>query len=668
MPFFEEPEFDDPPEAEAAPGIDFRAALNNDQYAAVTAPPGPALVLAGAGSGKTRTLTYRVAYLLHQGVPPDRILLLTFTNKAAREMLERVEDLTGVERYRFWGGTFHSIGHRILRSHGSLVGLESNFTLMDEGDAEAFLRDVVERRDPGFFKDKTRPKPGQLGDIISLARNTRCDISAIVEDNYPQHTELIDKIELFARCYAEEKLRRQVTDYDDFLEHWLNILEKHPEVANYYRNRFEHILVDEYQDTNLLQAMIVDQMAAGHRSVMAVGDDAQCIYSWRGANFENFSTFPDRYPGTQIHRIEINYRSTPQILELANGILQHQVEKRGFEKTLRAQKRNGQKPCLVQPIDGREQAWFIAQRIRGLQSEGRSLGDIAVLYRAHYHAVDLQLELQRAGIEFQITSGVRFFETAHIRDVVGILRFINNPADTAAWRRIVTLLPKVGDKGAAKLHEIATDIARSQQLNLCNALFSDKVISKVPASAKSEWDSFARSLKDLSDSRDQAPAEIVTLAIDGWYGDYVRGAYDNYHNRLDDLNALVGFAGRYDNLSDMLAEVTLLASESGDKGTDSREDAVRLSTVHQSKGLEFDVVFVIGLADNLFPLKRAIEMGDVEEERRLFYVAVTRAREELYLCAPKMTDRPPSMLQPSRFIQEIDPSLYEVLRLPRRAW
>lgn len=668
MPFFEEYE-PEPEQEQAAPGlppIDFRAELNDDQYAAVTAEPGPALVLAGAGSGKTRTLTYRVAYLLHMGVQPGEILLLTFTNKAAREMLERVEQLTGVERHRFWGGTFHHVGHKILRAHGELVGLSRNFTLLDEGDAEAFLRDVVDKRDAGFFKDKTRPRPSQLGDIISLARNKCVSIAEVVEDNYPQHSELVDRIEIFAKAYAEEKLRQQVTDYDDFLEFWLKLLKTSPQIAEYYRNRFHHLLVDEYQDTNFLQASIVDLMASNHR-VMAVGDDAQCIYSWRGANFENFATFPDRHPGTTVHKIEINYRSTPQILALANGVLVHQVEKRGFEKTLRAQKRGGQKPCFVQPVDTREQAWFVVNRIRGLRNEGRDLKDVAVLYRAHYQAVDLQLELSKAGIDYQITSGVRFFESAHIRDLVGILRFINNPADMSAWKRIVMLLPKVGDKGADKLHTAAAEVARAQQINFTAALFSDKVVTKVPKDARGDWDSFAQSLKDLSErSREQTPDELVQLAVDGWYGDYLRGAYPNYQNRLDDLGSLVTFAARYEELSEMLTQITLLASETSDRSADPKQDAVRLTTVHQAKGLEYDVVFVLGLADGQFPLKRAIEAGDIEEERRLFYVAVTRAREELYLCSPKMTDRPPSMLQPSRFVQEVDPSLYEVLRLPRR--
>ncbi len=361
---------EDRPPPDAVPPIDFRAQLNDEQHAAVTAPPGPLLVLAGAGSGKTRTLTYRVAWLLSQGVRPGEILLLTFTNKAAKEMLHRVQDLTGVEPRRFWGGTFHSMGHRALRLHGEAIGLARTFTILDADESEGILRDAVEETDKGFFKDKTHPRPGPLHEIISLARNTRASIAETIARQFPAARRADRaRVPFFAKKYAERKQRTNVVDYDDLLEFWLDLLRKSPDVAAYFQHRFRHVLVDEYQDTNRLQAEIVDLIGAHHR-VMAVGDDAQCIYSWRGANFENILTFPDRHPGTQIHRIETNYRSTPQILALANGVLQAQPKGRHFDKALKAARGNGEKPFFVQTMDGREQAQFIVQRVRGLTDEG----------------------------------------------------------------------------------------------------------------------------------------------------------------------------------------------------------------------------------------------------------------------------------------------------------
>ncbi|MBI5693064.1 MAG: ATP-dependent helicase [Verrucomicrobia bacterium] len=649
------------------PPIDFRAQLNDEQYAAVTAEPGPLLVLAGAGSGKTRTLTYRVAYLLSQGVRPSEILLLTFTNKAAKEMLHRVHELTGVEPGRFWGGTFHSIGHRSLRMHGETIGLPRTFTIIDAEEAEGVLRDAVDAADRGFFKDKTHPRPGPLHEIISMARNTQLSLAETIQRFFPQHEGITDRVPAFARQYAAAKRAANVLDYDDLLEFWLELLQKSPETAAYFAHRFRHVLVDEYQDTNLLQSQIVDLIGSHHR-VMAVGDDAQCIYTWRGANVENILTFPDRHPETRIYRIETNYRSTPQILALANGILLAQPKGRGFDKELRPHRANSEKPYFVQAMDGREQAQFIVQRLRGLMDEGCSLSDIAILYRAHFQALDLQLELSRLQIPYQITSGVRFFEQAHIRDLVALLRFVYNPSDTAAWNRIAVLLPKVGDKNAQKLHAAALDHARLLQQDFIDALATDDVVSKVPKDAREEWPKFVASLQQVKEMmRTMKPHNAVEIAIDGWYGDYLKGAYANYVSRLDDLKSMIGFASRYEEMQEMLAQIMLLASETSDRSVDPDADALRLTTVHQAKGLEYAVVFLIGLADGSFPLRRAIESGDVEEERRLFYVAVTRARDDLYLCFPKVnTKGGPAMLQsPSRFLQELPSDLYQPLRVKR---
>lgn len=657
------------PGAPQVPPIDFRAALNDEQFAAVTAPPGPMLVLAGAGSGKTRTLTYRVAWLLSQGVKAHEILLLTFTNKAAKEMLHRVEELTGIPGHRFWGGTFHHIGHKVLRLYGDAIGLPKSFTILDAEEADGYLRDTVEETDKAFFKDKTHPKPGVLFEILSFARNTQRDLGEVIAANYPQHEEIIPSIAKFATRYRERKRTACVLDYDDLLEYWLELLQKAPEVQQYLSHRFAHVLVDEYQDTNVLQSQIVDLMGAHHR-VMAVGDDAQCIYTWRGANFENILTFPDRHPGTQIYHVETNYRSTPEILEFANGVLAAQPKGRHFDKTLKAARPSGEQPFLVQTMDSREQAQFVCQRLRGLHDEGRPLSDIAVLYRAHFQALDLQLELSRLGIPYVITSGVRFFEQAHVRDLVALLRFLYNPTDVMAWQRLAVLLPKVGDKGARKLYDFALEQAKATQKDYLDALASPEVAAKVPAGAKDEWPKLMASLLQVADTmRHMKPHHAVEVAIDGWYGDYLKGAYANYSSRMDDLKSLIGFASRYDEMQDMLAQIVLLNSETSDRQVDPDADAVKLTTVHQAKGLEYGVVFLIGLADGQFPLRRAIEAGDIEEERRLFYVAVTRAKDELYLCYPKVNAKggPQIMLSPSRFLQETPDTLYQQLRI-KRSW
>jgi DNA helicase-2/ATP-dependent DNA helicase PcrA len=657
------------PPPDSVPQIDFRAQLNGDQYAAVTADPGPLLVLAGAGSGKTRTLTYRVAWLLSQGVRPGEILLLTFTNKAAREMLHRVQELTGIEPKRFWGGTFHSIGNRALRMFGEPIGIPPSFTILDADESERLLKQVVESQDKAFFKDKTRPRPGPLFGIISLARNTQLTVEATVDRYFPHYADIAERLPAFARAYDLRKREQKVCDYDDLLEHWLTLLRQAPDVAAYFSQRFRHVLVDEYQDTNTIQAQIVDTIGSHHR-VMAVGDDAQCIYSWRGANFENIMTFPERHPGTAIHRIETNYRSTPEILNLANGVLMAQPKGRHFDKELRAARGHMEKPYIVQAMDDREQAEFVVKRTRSLhEDEGVALSSIAVLYRSHFIAVETQIALARAGIPYHITSGVKFFERQHIRDLVALLRFVYNPSDEQAWERIAVLLPKVGEKGAQKLHSAAAGHAREAQADFIDALGAEAVRSRVPKNARGEWEALAVSLKQVSDSmREGRPADAVETAIDGWYGDYLKGAYADYSDRLEELTALVGFAQRFEEMQDFLAQILLLNSETSDRHVDAEADAVKLTTVHQAKGLEYDVVFVIGLADGQFPGRRSIEAGDVEEERRLFYVAVTRARNELYLSFPKIASRPGPggmMLTPSRFLQELSPDLYQELKIKR---
>lgn len=644
--------------------LDFRAELNDEQYAAVTAEPGPALVLAGAGSGKTRTLTFRVAWLLHRGVAPWRILLLTFTNKAAKEMLNRVEDLTGVPGHKFWGGTFHSIGLRMLRIHGESIGMPASFTILDEGDAEGVLKDAIKAEDPAFLKSKNNPKPRVIRDIISYARNTLRPVTEVVEEEYPFFENLAEKISSFHEAYQKRKMSQNVVDYDDLLTYWLKLLETDPEVAGKYQERFQHILVDEYQDTNALQAQIIDRLGS-HHQIMAVGDDAQCIYTWRGADYENIMNFPVRHPETTIHKIETNYRSTPEILQFANGILMAQPAGSGYSKELRPVRESRQLPVLFPVMDARQQAQVVCSRIRQLYDEGYNLSDMAVLYRAHFHAMDLQTELSRQEIPYTITSGVRFFEQAHVRDITAHLRLISNPTDLSAWHRVVTLLPKVGPVSSEKLYLFARKRAEAQKRNFFEVLEDPEVEAKVPKGGRDSWGEVAASLKDIWETaKGKRPSEVVRVAVEGWYSLYLRSEYPNWTQRAEDLEALVGFANRYDDLNEMLAQLVLLASETSDRSVDPSGDNLRLTTIHQAKGLEFPVVFVIGLADGMFPLKRAIEADDLEEERRLFYVSVTRAQNELYLTYPMISSGggPPQRQNPSRFLREVPAEYFESVR------
>ena len=663
----EEDLFGHSPAIGARVNIDFRAELNDEQYAAVTAADGPALVLAGAGSGKTRTLTYRVAYLLTEGIRPEEILLLTFTNKASREMLGRVERLTGVEAHQFLGGTFHHVGGQVLRNFGDCVGIARNYTILDDADSDSLFGEIVRETDPEFLKKKDNPKPKPLKSLISYARNVMRPVEEIARGRYPTNKDVADHLLHFAEEYRETKLRRGLADYDDLLELWLRIMETNEEACAYYQGRFQHVLVDEYQDVNVLQARIVDKIASRHQ-VMAVGDDAQCIYTWRGADLDQILEFPKRHPDTTIYKIETNYRSSPEILKLANGILDSRSTDRSYTKVLKPSRPHENLPIFVPLMDTFRQADYVLDRVNRLLDQGVGYTDIAILYRAHYHAMDLQMELSRRDIPFVITSGVRFFEQAHIKDVSSQLRFVANPSDLPAFHRFACLLPRIGVKTASKLHKLAETVTKRENISMVQALAHESIVKKIHADSRDDWDALVETLQAVDEAaRSSTPAKVVEIAINGWDANYLRNTYDNWSRREEDLESLEEFAGRHDNLSEMLAQLILLSSESGDRVVRPGESCLRLSTIHQAKGLEFPYVFVIGLADGLFPLRRAIDgEGDMEEERRLFYVAATRAEKELFLTFPMLSNQKgtPVRLQMSRFVRELPETQYEVEQPP----
>jgi DNA helicase II / ATP-dependent DNA helicase PcrA len=653
--------------------IDYARELNEQQFAAVTAVPGPALVIAGAGSGKTRTLTYRVAYLLEQGIPPERILLLTFTNKAAKEMMRRVADLLGGDLSNLWGGTFHSIANRLLRRHAERLGYRPDFTILDREDTKDLLKASID--DAQIDIKATRfPKPEVLSNLFSLAANTEKPIVRILEEHYQYFLGLEAEIQNLHNRFIARKRSANVMDFDDLLLLWLRLLREQADVAEQYQRRFQFILVDEYQDTNKIQSDIIDLLAARHRNLMVVGDDSQSIYSWRGAHFLNIFQFPQRYPEAKTYKIETNYRSTPEILAVANAAIAPNVEQ--FSKQLAPSRKSGPKPSLVACGDPAQQAAFVAQRALELRDEGYNLNDMAVLYRSHFHALELQLELTRRNIPFSITSGIRFFEQAHIKDVAAYLKLASNPRDELSFKRIVRLLPGVGGKSADKLWQVfAAEMERlgtaprsetpAQRPSLAVAL--QGCSGAVPKRAIVGWAQLSATLAQLeTEPLRGMPAKMIRHVIEAGYEEYLQDNFPNADNRLEDLEQLATFALQFKDTEEFLTQLALVSNLEAEDEKTTRVDTeqIRLSTIHQAKGLEFGVVFLIMLCDGLFPSARSLErLRDEEEERRLFYVAITRAKTELYLSYPIV--RPAAaytgdtMQQPSRFLADLPPDLIE---------
>ena len=631
---------------ESAPGrrprgrIDFSSLLNEQQLAAVTSEPGAALVIAGAGSGKTRTLTHRVAYLLEKGCAPHHLLLLTFTNKAAGEMLTRVGDLVPREIHKIWGGTFHAIGNRILRAHGHLIGYSDGFSIMDREDQSSLLSHV--RRELGLGKtdkksDKRFPKPSVLAEIYSLARNLHRPLEEVLQERYLHLEEYFEDIAKLQQAYEEKKLDTNSADFDDLLCKTLQLLEDHSKVRESYQDKFHAVLVDEYQDTNAVQTRLIDLFAEKHRHLMVVGDDSQSIYSWRGADFRNIMGFGERHPGSTIYKIETNYRSVPEILELANVSISANLYQ--FEKTLvPARRSKGRLPVRIQVRDPNQQAAVVRRRIQKIIREnGLAHNDVAVLYRAHFHSMELQMELTQCGIPFRLTSGLRFFEQAHVKDISAFMRFIANRRDEVAFRRMLRLVPGIGDVTAGRLWQTWTGFDESKNEHPLPGRFSDILLGfRVGARAQSEWRNLAYTLDELvADGRPVAPSEMIISIVEGIYYDYARTEFPNFEQRMQDIDQVQRYSEQFSTLEEFLTKLSL--ETNSDREPAEEKDEILLSTVHQAKGLEWPVVFVIWLTQGMFPNRKTVEDLDaIEEERRLFHVAVTRARDRLYLLQPRL--------------------------------
>ena len=640
--------------------VDYARELNEEQRAVVFAPDGPTLVVAGAGSGKTRTLVYRVSRLLEDGADPASLMLLTFTNRAAREMKRRVEALAGADLVRMTAGTFHAVGARLLRPHAELLGYRPNFSILDSEDAKDLLESATS--DLGIPVTERRfPKGDLLHAVVSFCVNTEQPLGDVLAADYPHFLPQADEIRAVVKRYAERKVAANGMDYDDLLLNWRRLLVEHPEVRRALALRFRHVLVDEYQDVNRLQADLVDLLAAEapSKNVMVVGDDAQSIYSFRGADFEALLTFPDRYPGARVFKLETNYRSTPEILRLADASIAHNT--RRFEKTLHPVRPSGVPVAVVGTADVSQQAEFVAQRVLELRDEGTPLPEIAVLYRAHHQALELQLELTRRGVPYEVRSGVRFFEQQHVKDVLAHLRLLVNPKDETSFKRALKLLPKVGERTAATLW---TAVSESPD-PIGEFLGLD--LGRAPAGARAGLARFAGTMKTLRKaSYLSSPAEAIRHVVEeGGYAELARGRFTNWQARLDDLEALAQFAMPYDGVESFLSEVTLFGEPTGEETVAGENDDERLvlSSVHQAKGLEWRAVFVIGLVEDRFPNVRASKTAEgLEEERRLFYVAATRARDELTLVHPLASFDRYGMLvvtEPSRFLRELPEPLYE---------
>jgi DNA helicase-2/ATP-dependent DNA helicase PcrA len=625
------------------PSIDYSSHLNPEQLEAVTSGDGAALVIAGAGSGKTRVVTYRVAYLIERGVDPSRIMLLTFTNKASKEMLHRVELLIKGESRRVWGGTFHSIGNMILRKYGSAIGLNPGFTILDREDSRDLLESCV--AELKLRKDKMFPKGNVLVNVISYAVGTERSVTEEIEEGYSHLLDYSDEIEDIKRRYDAKKREMNLVDFDDLLFLWKKILVDMPEIRNKLSERFLHVLVDEYQDTNRIQSEIVDLMTSVHNNVMVVGDDSQAIYSFRGACFDNIIEFPDRYHNAQIFKLTTNYRSTDEILGLANESIA--LNSRQFPKTLNSLNRKGALPALIPLKNTGQQAEFISQRILDLIDEGVPMEEIAVLYRSHYQSMDLQ--------------GLRFFEQAHIKDIVSYLRAILNPMDEISWTRILKLTPGIGGVTARKIW----DAVKSSEHPI-ESVMSEGILRVIPKRGIENWSVFRDNMIGLDEEGVQnRPSETIRQILVNGYDAYLQKTYENYEERKEDIEQLSNYSNNFRSTTDFLSDLALLTSvqsediiEAGEEG-----EAIVLSTVHRAKGLEWSRVFIVGLTDGSFPSAKS--MGDLEseeEERRVFYVALTRAKDELYLCYPIMDSRwydGSVIKRPSPFIQELPDYTYE---------
>jgi DNA helicase-2/ATP-dependent DNA helicase PcrA len=604
---------------------DIKSRLNPAQFQAVTTIDGPVLVIAGAGSGKTRVIEYRVLHMVREKITPSSILLLTFTRKAAREMLSRASKhdprCKNVE-----GGTFHSFAFKLLKRYAKAIGFPSSFAVLDESDAEEAIHRCAARM--GLYeREKRFPKKDSLRSIISMSVNKNASIGEIIKKEYPHFTDDIREIENLRMQYAKYKIDRNYLDYDDLLV-FLNILLENADIRERLSRMYRYIMVDEYQDTNKLQANIASLLAENHRNIMAVGDDAQSIYGFRGASHENIMQFPKRFPECTIIKLEENYRSSQAVLDVANAVLENMKNK--YSKCLASAKKEiGQTPQLLFFKDAYEEAEWVAETVKKQLDEGLPLGHQCVLFRSMYLSIQLQSELSRRNIPYETFGGLKFYETAHVKDILSHLKVVVNPKDELAWNRALMLIGKIGPKTAAKLTDEFTAYGSLEEV----------LTRGFPKYTKGR--SYSEGLTGLESAfraggdEKMAAGERFEIMMKH-YLPLLKDKYDDWHLRLNDLEALRQIAMRYASLEELLEDFAIEPPERGvwrvEPETKEEEKPLVLSTIHSAKGLEWDSVFVMGLIDGVLPVTFALDSeDDIEEEQRLFYVAVTRAKNRLFL-------------------------------------
>jgi len=629
--------------------IIYRSELNKAQLDVVNTLQGPVLVIAGAGSGKTRTLVFRVARLIETGIPPDSILLLTFTRRAAQEMLQRASLLLDSRCDRVNGGTFHSVANQLLRQYGTRIGIPQNFVIMDRSDSEDAIH--LLRTQAGFHeKSKRFPRKKTICDILSKAVNKMVTVEEVLAAGYDHFMDYCEELELLSRKYSLYKQKNMLLDYDDLLIQFKTLLVQDGFAKAQLGSRFQYIMVDEYQDTNRIQGELILLLGEGHRNVMVVGDDSQSIYSFRGACFRNIMDFPKQFPEAKILTLDENYRSSQPILDLTNQINRQAAER--YSKELWTRREGGGLPVLIQAPTEKDQSRFICQKVLELREEGIPLHEMAVLFRSSYHSFDLEIELLRSNIPFEKRGGFKFLDTQHVKDVLAHLRVLANPKDSVSWNRLLLLVEGIGPK---KCQKILSHVSQTlSPMEIVSSLWdvSDEM------GLSSHLKALNQMFQEVSVGR-MTPGELLG-PLYAYYLPILKHHHDNYPKRMKDLEHLYAMAGRYGNLLDFLTDMALEIPEGTVAGIElggRDHDRFILSTIHSAKGLEWNTVFMIWLLDGKFPSHYSFSTEEeLEEERRLLYVATTRAKSQLYLTYPiNIYDKISGTLlsKPSCFIDEI---------------
>jgi len=631
----------------------YKSELNASQYEAVKHRDGPILVIAGAGTGKTRTLTYRVAHLIEDGVKPESILLLTFTRKASEEMLTRASKLLDYRCSQVTGGTFHAFANRTLRRFAKRLQFNHSFSILDTSDAQTVINNI---RDAWNLNTRGRrfPNKATIAAIISKGVNKCKSISEIVSSEYSHFSDEILTLEKFKIAYQQKKRDQQAMDYDDLLVYLRDLLKNNDDVCKALSKQYQYIMVDEYQDTNIIQAEIIQLLATTHQNVMVVGDDAQSIYAFRGAHYKNIMNFPKQFSGTTIVKLEENYRSRQPILSMTNAIIEQAEE--SFQKSLFTTKKKGVQPRMIVLPDEENQSRFIVEMITKSSKKNKiKLKDMAVLFRSAFHSNHLEIQLKNHGIDFVKYGGLKFLDKLHVKDFLALLRIMVYPYDEQSWRRVFLMMENIGSKTAQKITQHIIDQQKGYQ-----GLFS--------YTTRAKYTQHLESLKRMLESIEQeTQLEYIARSVLSYYEPILERTVDNAPQRMTELKSIAEMLEKYESLDNFLVDMALDPPNSSvdDEAVLDEKDQSRLtlSTIHSAKGLEWRIVFIIWALDGRFPSYQSLENPEaMEEELRLMYVASTRAKEKLFItCPTNVYDRRLNdfLDQPSTFVSSLPKSLVD---------